>query len=380
LDADGKTPHTARDPVAEAFSEFGFRLLAETVRREPSRNVILSPVSVAFALMMLYNGAGGKTREAIAATLGLQGMSVEDANRSSAALRVDLEAEGSGIELTIASALWANTGLVFAPDFVDRITRLYAATAQSLDFADPATVRVINAWVSQKTHGKIDALLTGADLAPPAECVLTNAVYFKGNWSAPFDPGSTRDRPFTLPDGRRKTVPMMSRTGRYGYLETDGFQAVSLPYGEGRVSMHVYLPAATSSLRAFLDGLGAGPWDDWSSQLQPTRLELALPRASLTCEAEMREPLAALGMGIAFQPEADFAPMGLNGRSIASVKHKTRTEVNEEGTEAAAATAVVMTRSLMEVASMVIDRPFFYAIRDNTSGVLLFMGVVLDPA
>ncbi len=370
----------AGDSIAAVITEFGLRLLAELFRSQPPQNIVISPTSLVLALMVVLNGAAGETQKAIAATIGLSGPNLDHANRAGASLLAALQEPAPQGTLAYVTALWANAGIRFPQDFLERVQRSYAASAMSIDFAAPDAVQTVNEWVSRETRGQIDTLVTSADVAPAADCILTNALYFKGLWAVQFDPGATTDGAFTLPNGWQKIVPRMSQSGRFGYLETERFQAVSLPYGEGRLSMYLFLPAASSSLEVFLGHLSLNAWEGWMAGFRETEVDLTLPRASLTYEAEMKEPLTSLGMGEAFKPGADFTPMGLAGRSITRVKHKIRTEMNEEGTESSAVTAVVMTRSLPRRVYMAVDRPFFFAIRDNHSGILLFVGAVMEPS
>ena len=215
---------------------------------------------------------------------------------------------------------------------------------------------------------------------------LINAIYFKGRWAKPFDPRRSREMPFTLSGGRQKQHPMMAQTGKFDYYAIQGFQAISLPYGAGRASMYIFLPEQRSSLRAFRRELSHKSWDVWLRHFRPAEGTIVLPRFKLAYEATLNDALKALGMGIAFdQRRADFSGMIADGKpsaNIDEVKHKTFVEVNEEGTEAAAVTSIGMIRTTMAPQrnfSMIVDRPFFCAIRDNQTGALLFMGAIIDP-
>jgi serine protease inhibitor len=226
--------------------------------------------------------------------------------------------------------------------------------------------------VSSKTNGKITTLVNSDDLSSEIRCILTNAIYFKGPWSAPFDPQETRDRPFALADGRTREVAMMYRSGRYPYLETKAFQAIDLAYTGGSLSMYVFLPDEGASLH--MSG-----WEEWLPQFRIAHVELALPRLSVACALDVADSLGELGLDVLFQPGADFTRMGLAGHFIAAIKHKAHIEVSEEGTEASASSAILMGRSLTPVTSMTVDRPFFLAIHDRRSSLLLFLGRIVDP-
>jgi serine protease inhibitor len=360
------------DSGASSVNQLGFQLLEKLQEDQAVRNLILSPCSLAFCLAIAYNGAAGQTRDALAKVLGVVGISEEDMNRRLRALRTAIEQPGPQLELVLASAVWGVKPLVFPPDFLQRIQEFYAAEARILDSTGPAAAETINRWVSSKTNGKIAMLVNSDDLSSEIRCILTNAIYFKGPWSAPFDPQATRDRPFALPDGRTREVAMMYRSGRYPYLETKAFQAIDLAYTGGSLSMYVFLPREGASL-------DMSDWGEWLPQFRIAHVELALPRLSVTCALDVAGSLGELGLNVLFQPGADFTRMGLAGHFISGIKHKAHIEVSEAGTEASASSAVLMGRSLTPVTSMTVDRPFFLAIHDRRRSLLLFLGRIVEP-
>jgi serpin B len=262
-------------------------------------------------------------------------------------------------------------------DFAQRNNTFYGAEIGDLA-GGPAA---INAWVSQATHGKIPEIVQGRDVAD-AFAVLLNAIYFKGAWTTPFEADLTRPGPFTLPDGRQKNVSMMHQSGNVPYFRGDNFQAVSLPYGSGRMRFLIFLPDSGTSLSAFLARMTPENVTQWLPQFKSMHGDIALPRFRTEYEADLNAPLASLGMGIAFDRErADFGGMLPNGRFyISLVRHKTYVEVNEQGTEAAAATGVVVEPlALIRGFQFVVDHPFVCAIRDEQTGAILFLGRILDP-
>ncbi len=381
----GSTPVT-QEPVAtgEAIdtTPFAFDLLQAVLKEDSNANVFISPTSIAFALAMTYNGADGATMQAMADVLDVQNMSLDDVNQGYAALMQAIQAADPEVKLTIANSLWARQGFDFEHDFLQRNRTFYSAEVSSLDFADPAATDTINAWVSDNTNGKIEQIV--GQLDPLTVMVLINAIYFKGSWTTSFDEEMTSDRPFTLADGTEKDVPMMEQSGEtYPYYEDEDVQAVSLPYGDGRISMYIFLPSEDSSLRAFQRRLNAKQWEEWMQNFSDEEGDIVLPRFKLEYEKELNDVLAALGMDVAFDcNQADFSRMySKEPLCISKVKHKSFVEVNEEGTEAAAATSVEMTLSAMPMQgfSMIVDRPFFFAIRDNETGAVLFMGSVVEP-
>ena len=373
-------------PLVSAYTDFGFNLFAEVGRRDAGKNVFISAPSVAFALAMTYNGANGETARAMAETLRLKGMSRGEANRANAALKALLQDPGPGVALAIANSLWARQDVSFKPEFLERNKKSYGAKVAVLDFADPAAPATINAWVSENTKGKIEDIVN--KIPRSAILYLINAIYFKGDWTNPFDEAKTRERPFHLADGSQKMHPMMARSGYYRHYRGPDFQAVSLPYGEGRLSMYVFLPDEGGSLLEFQKRLNAESWSEWMSQFRMAEGEIVLPRLKLRYEARLNDMLGALGMEVAFDPDrADFGDMCTVSERvlISEVKHKTFVEVNEKGTEAAAATSVE-TRAVSGLLyqftyqfTMVVDRPFFFAIRDDKTGLVLFMGSIVEP-
>lgn len=368
--------------AATANNAFAFKLLAHVWGAGSPRNTVVSPLSVASALAMTTNGAQGATAEAMAKALGASGVALAQLNDAHAALAAQLRGPGGGTRLDIANSLWARQGVTFKPDFLERVRAAYDAQSTSLDFGAPGSAKAINDWVSGKTSGKITDLIES--IPPEAVLYLVNAIYFKGAWSVPFDKARTADKPFTSDSGQTKQVPMMQRAGRMPYVKGDGFQAVALPYADNRLQMLIVLPDRDSSLKAFQAVLTPDNWDRWTRALQQTEGELALPRFKVEYGATLNEALKVLGMGIAFDPgRADFRGMADAPLFISEVKHKAFIDVNETGTEAAAATSVgVSVTSIREANpafSMVVDRPFFFAIRDTRTQAILFAGTVNQP-
>ena len=389
-DSTGKTEKTGTvidDRLVAANTRFGFKIFAELAKSDAGKNIFISAPSVAIALAMTCNGADSTTKHAMAAALELQGMSLDDVNRANLALKKMLENPDSAVALTIANSLWAREGLPFKPDFMQRNKDFYEARVTNLNFDDPGAAPTINGWVSDNTKGKIKQIVD-APIDPSTILFLINAIYFKGAWTREFDKARTVDGPFTPLSGSRKMLPLMHQSGEYPYLQGGNFQAVSLPYGKGRLGMYIFLPDEGSSLAEFQRGLSAESWSRWMSQFQTREGDIALPRFKLEYEANLNNVLMALGMGIAFDGgRANFGKMfpitAAQNVFISKVKHKTFVDVNEEGTEAAAVTSVEVgitsIREEPERFRFIVDRPFFFAIRDNQTGTILFMGSIVDP-
>ena len=371
------------DPrLVRANTAFAFDLFHALKQEGAGENLFISPASVSLALAMTYNGADGETAAAMANVLGLQEMTLAEINTAFADLRTILENPDPKVQLAIANSLWARQGKEFYEDFLQRNRDYYDAEVATLDFDLPDAAETINRWVEQQTNGKIKDLIE-PPIHPLTVLFLINAIYFKADWADPFDPQQTREIPFNLPDGSSKQHPVMFREGEFQALVGDGFQAVSLPYGKnGRIGMYIFLPDHSLTLDSFYQNLTSAQWSAWLEQFRETEGYVGLPRFKFEYEASLNDVLKALGMEIAFAAgRADFSGMKQVPPQlfIAEVKHKTFIEVNEKGTEAAAATSVEIRDESAPAFNMVIDRPFFFSIVDNKTGSILFMGSVTDP-
>ncbi len=374
--------NSADTQLIAADTRFGFKLYTELLQQNGDKNIFISPASIAFALQMTYNGANQATRQAMARTLELNGLKLEDLNAANKRLKAALENLDPKVQLEIANSLWARQGVELLPAFIERNKSAYQAEVKTLDFTNPGAAGVINAWVNDKTHGKIQKIVD--QINPDSLLFLINAIYFKGVWTTQFDKTQTIEEDFTLANNTKKRVPMMRQTGRYPYFENDKFQAVSLPYGDKRLSMLIFLPKSGTTLAEFHRMLTAENWASWTNQLRDMKGNLRLPRFKVEYESSLKPALSALGMASAFTARADFRLMVAppTRAFISDVKHKTFVEVNEEGTEAAAVTSTEMrTVSIkpQEIFQMTVDHPFFFAIRDNRSGAILFMGSITTP-
>jgi serine protease inhibitor len=369
--------------LAAANVKFGFNLFSEIEKQSGGQNIFISPTSISLCLAMAYNGADAETKQAMARALEFQGLSLDELNRAYGDLKSALENPDPKVQLQIANSLWARRGLTFKPDFIQRTKQFFSAEVTDLDFDDKSAPATINQWVSEKTKGKIQKIVD--QISPDSILFLINAIYFKGTWTKEFDKAKTREDDFTTGAGAQKRLPMMSASGNYRYYENGDFQAVSLPYGAGRTSMYIFLPKA-AGLAAFQKNLSTANWESWMKAFNEMEGDLSLPRFKIEYEITLNDALKALGMGVAFDGgRANFRGMIESAQNvyISQVKHKTFAEVNEEGTEAAAVTSTEMrTTSVMrprQKFQMVVDHPFFCAIRDNTTGTVLFMGSINDP-
>jgi serine protease inhibitor len=377
--------------VAVADNAFGFRLLNAVQKTIPSGNVVLSPVSAALNLSMVLNGAGGETRQEMLSALSLSGSELSAINEANARLIKVIRTPAQSITLSVADSLWVDSRhVILRPDYVKQVQAWYDAEMADLDFSNPGAATRINNWASKETNGRISKVV---DRIEPADLLLLlNAVYFKGQWTHKFDKAQTQHRDFTLAGGAVKQVPRMAQSGRFDYFEAPQMQAIRLSFGDGALAMEVFLPAESSSLGALEVELTAEHWTSWQSQFAPRSGTIELPRFELKSNYRLNEPLRALGMTRAFQPDMaqltdmfSSAPGQLrSGRFfISSVLQSTYWKVDEEGSEAAAVTTTGVRASAIarpvQPFRMIVDRPFLCAIEDRRSGALLFIGAIYDP-
>lgn len=377
---------TQEQRLIEADNRFALKLLKQVTAdtRDTLENLFVSPLSVAMALGMTYNGAAGTTEEAMRTTLELEGMSVAEVNEAYRSLITLLRELDPRVQFQIANSIWYLQGYAVEQDFLDANHTYYDARVEALDFASPTAPTTINDWVSKQTRGVIPTIV---DYIPDGmRLYLINAIYFKGDWTEQFDPNRTQPRPFRLADGSTVNVPTMTH-GKQADIRIASrpyATIVDLPYGGQAFSMTIVLPSDSTTVDNLVSGLTAEQWSEWTAGLGPSRNEVFLPKFKITNTLALIPSLATLGMGIAFDcvpPEmADFtrihAPSEL---CITEVKHKSYVDVNEEGTEAAAVTSVgVGITSVPQ--SIVVNRPFIFALRENLSGTILFMGVIRHPA
>ncbi len=331
------------------------------------------------ALGMTLNGANGQTYDDMRNALRLSDLTEAEINSGYRDLIALLGSLDSRTEMRIANSLWAHAGLPLEEAFATTGRTFFDAEVTTLDFGSPDAVPTINTWVSDKTNGRIPRLLD--DIASDEVLFLINAIYFKGKWRSAFDRKDTRSEPFHGADGQDRTVQLMHQEDTLRYHETEDFQAVDLLYGNGAFAMTVLLPTAGRTPGGVLAGLDPAGWRQITESFRTAEVNLTLPRFRLEYGRRLNDDLMALGMGIAFDDMradlyriADVRPERLY---ITRVDQKTFVEVNEEGTEAAAATAVgVGTTSAPLVVEMRVDRPFVFAIRERLSGTVLFLGVM----
>ena len=383
LGCSSKVPPAQTQSLVEGNTAFALDLYGR-LKAEPG-NLFFSPYSISTALAMTYAGARGETEEQMSQVLHF----ANDQRPLHAAFgqlqrQVGQAGKAKGIELSIANTLWAQKDYPFLPTFLGIAKREYEAKIAQADFktAAEAARGEINRWVAQKTKDRIQEILPRGSVDASTRLVLANAIYFKGVWAKPYDKSETSTQPFHLTTTRQIDVPLMHHTDSVRYLENSDFQAVELPYRSGGLSMVILLPRQMDGCGQLEDRLTPALLSDALKQMKEQEVEIFLPRFKLESSFELNTTLARMGMPNAFSPNADFSGMdGNRNLFISHVFHKAWGEVNEEGTEAAAATAVVMNAIFAAPPPPVFraDHPFIFFIRDTRSGSLLFVGRLADP-
>jgi len=365
--------------VAGGGADLAFGLY-EQLRPEPG-NVVFSPYGIQEALTMAYVGARGETEREMAAVLGF-GVAQSDVPAAAAGLRTAI---GGGKALMCANAAWVDAGAALLPDYVRVLSSSFEAGLQTVDFTDkPAAANAINRWTADKTKGKIQQVIASGEMPEHLLLALTNAVYFHQDWLSKFSERATDTGPFTLLSGNRTDVMMMHKLAEMQYAEGPGWQAVLLPYKGRGFSMLIMLPAQ-DKLREFESSLDRARLAEVLNAMAPETVALTLPRWRSRFRAGLPPALRVLGVRAAFEPTADFSGIASTDTLyIALVNHAATIEVDENGTEAAAATAILMPGCRAREAQspwkvLTADRPFIYAIRHNETGAIVFLGRVADP-
>lgn len=356
--------------------------------RSQDGNLFYSPFSISLALAMTYAGAQGDTASQMASGMHFD-LPQEDLHPAFNALNTTLngrvgEEDQPGFKLNVANALWGQQGFAFSPEFLDTLALNYGAGMQAVDYAQSEAARkTINDWVEDQTEGKIKDLIPASALNALTRLVLTNAIYFNAAWLTPFDEKATTEESFDLLDGSEVKVSMMRQTESFGYVKAEDYEAVELFYEGRQLSMVILLPDE-DQFAGFEDNLDAAQLQSILDQLAVQRLDLSMPRFKVESSLGLAATLAAMGMPDAFDVnKADFS--GMTGKPdlyITDVVHKAFVNVDEEGTEAAAATGVVMGLKSMPTGEPIrveVDHPFLFLIRDVETGAVLFMGRVVQP-
>jgi serpin B len=373
--------------VAESVNALALDLYGR-IRREKG-NLFFSPASISSALAMTYAGAAGGTEKEMGSVLHFSdtGLARKPFHQAFGTLTELLNSsnERGGYVLNTANRLWGQKSYEFRPEFLALTREQYGAELKTVDFAQSeAARREINAWVEEQTRDKIVDLIPSGVLDEDTRLVLTNAIYFNGAWVYEFSKEATKDAPFYLSAGEEIKAPTMHQRQDFRYAAASDVQLLELPYVGNEVSMIVALPSKRDGLPALEESLGAETLARWTASLRKREVILSLPKFKLTSQFQLSTELKALGMTTAFSDAADFSRMATGERlQISEVLHKAFVDVNEQGTEAAAATAVVVGVTSLPLPQEPVvfnaDHPFLFLLRDNRTGAILFLGRLVDP-
>ena len=366
--------------LVRANTRFAFNIFNQLTIEEEGQNIFISPLSILLALAMTYNGAVGETAQGMAHAMEFEGMDMEELNQGFSDLMISILSADKSVELSIANSIWQRQDFDAKEDFIGTNKKYYNSEVKKLDFSDPGAADTINDWISDATKEKIQKMLK--EIPPDAVMYLINAIYFKGDWTYPFEEEATYEEVFYLADGSTKSVPMMHMTETFSYARHKGFKMIKLPYGQEKLAMYILLPDEGADIDTIISSLDDELWRTLTEEFETGEVELTMPKYKMEYGVKLlNDALKALGMEAAFTPMADFTNIA-EGIFISRIMHKAVIEVNEKGSEAAAATVVEMVESAMpmdEIFEFRTDRPFIFTISDERTGSILFMGKVMNP-
>jgi serpin B len=349
-------------------------------------NLFLSPYSISTALAMTYAGARGETEKQMAQTLCFRPMKNEQFHKTFGEIIKQLNASGEkgGYELVVANALWGQKDYKFLPEFLTLVRENYGGYLQQVDFKTQTEEarKTINTWVENKTKDKIKELIKPEILDPLTRLVLTNAIYFKSKWENRFLPEFTQNSPFFLSGGEKVTVPIMRNTSGFKYAKTRTLQVLELPYANNSLSMVILLPKKIDGIKKLENELTSDKLAALLTEMSEQRVEIYIPKFKITSQLGLSNVLSSMGMPDAFSGNANFSGMTDSEKIfISGVIHQAYINVDEEGTEAGAATAVMLDGGVFTDKPPVFkaDHPFIFLIRDNQTGSILFLGRVANP-
>jgi serpin B len=359
---------------------FAFMLFAELIKEDREQNIFISPLSVSAALTMAYNGASGQTAADMSCALNFGDLTLAEINEGFKMLLSGIRNPDDEIELSIANSIWTSEDFVVKQDFLDRNHEVFSAEISSLDFNKPDAPDIINSWIEDNTNGKIEKMIDSIDR--DVLMYLINAIYFKGFWTSQFDEEMTEVKDFHLPDGSTVKVPMMHQKAEFYHKSLDDFALLKLPYGKNLESaMYIMLPEKAENIDELISSIDFRSWEEITRDLEKKEVSTWIPRFKTEYGIKnLNHALTSLGMGTAFSHNADFSGIGQD-IFISRVLHKALIEVNEKGSEAAAATVVEMKRTAFEeTPEFNASRPFFFVIADEKTGSIMFMGKLQNPS
>lgn len=367
--------------VIHKSNDFGIDLFKAVAVEDSDVNLMISPLSASAALTMLMNGCDNETYEQIHEMLGYQGLSTNEINDAYNSLVNQLLAADATTQLALANALWYRNGFNVFPSYLETMNKAFDAHIEGLDFSSPSSLQTMNQWASDNTQGKIPKVLD--EISLDAVMFLMNALYFKGVWTEQFKTENTYNSPFFLEDGSTANVPTMHGTIQANVIPAEGFKALELFYGRKNFSMVILLP--DGGLSDFMEGLTPDIWEETTNALDAQSYHsdvfISLPKYSFEYEKTLNDQLKALGITDVFIADlADLSKISDEDLFVSFVKQNTFVEVNEEGTEAAAVTTIgIETTSIGNNSEFIVDKPFIFAIREQTTNTLLFIGQVMNP-
>ena len=366
------------EEIVKANNEFAFSLFKVIADKETEANFMISPVSASLALGMVYNGAANETQQAFANTFNYGDATIEETNQINKSIIDNLTYSGSGARFDVANSLWIRNTFPVNEQFIDLNKNYYYAEVQNLDFDDPNSLKTINNWVSNKTNNKIPKILN--TISPDAVLYAINALYFKGDWKHRFDSSNNKELPFYPDNSSFQSVTMMHQQENFEYFSNEEFSSVVLPYKEDQFNMVLLLPNENKNTEDIISSLNWESWQNWQQNYSVAKIALTLPKFTFSYEKLFNEALSDLGLGIAFTDEADFSGISNVPTLISFVLQKTFVDVNEKGTEAAAATAVeIGVTSVPLVTEMNFNKPFLFVITEKNTGSICFIGKVGIP-
>jgi len=369
----------AEQTLTDGSNTFGYKIFSALCADEPDSNIFISPLSISTALSMAINGARGETHDAMVATLEIIGLTDDEINSNYETLTELLTTIDTVVTFEIANSVWCRDDFNPNQSFLDKLARHYDAGAEKLDFGSPAALETINNWVDEKTHGRIPKIIN--NIERDIVMYLINAIYFNALWTEDFDPELTMELPFTLSDGSTMNCQMMTKGEiPVEFFENDDVKAVRLPYGNENYHFIAVLPKQVTP-----DDLAAtltdDVWSKWMDSFTETEINLGIPKLQLSYGNTLDNILKAMGMGIAFTPQADFCNIdSLGGLYISEVVHKSFLKIDEEGTEATAVTSVGFGRiGGPVIPNFFASNPFLFAIWKSNSNSILFLGKIEKP-
>jgi len=366
--------------LIESENSFAFDIFREVFENsEEPENIIISPLSISYALSMTLNGANGATRDSMLMALRVSGITPEEINNSYKKLTEALLSVDKRVLMTIANSVWTKEGFPVKEAFIDILETYYDAESKRFDINDPATPDIINQWIEDNTNGLIKNMID--ELKPDVVMLLINAIYFKGIWKYQFVEGDTDYKTFYKTGDETIEVPMMNQEVDLLVYRGENFTLAELPYGQGNFVIDIILPDDQYGINRIIPAITESSFNSWISQAAETKVNIYLPRFKYDYKKRLKDILSDMGMRIAFWPGADFTNIADTDLNIQDVIHQAFIETNEEGTEAAAATVVIIELTSMPSGPLVFnaDHPFIYIIRETTTNSIIFMGCVNDP-